>query len=373
MLHYNFPPFSVGEVKFLRGPGRREIGHGALAERSLLPMIPKEEDWPYTIRIVSDILESNGSSSMASICGGSLSLMDAGVPQKSPVAGIAMGLVKGGDNFAVLTDIAGAEDHHGDMDFKVAGTAAGITGLQMDIKITGITSEIMSTALAQAKRARLEILETMAAALSAPRESISRYAPRIITVQINKEKIRDVIGQGGKTIRSIVERTGCKIEVHDDGRVDIASTDEDAAQKAVAIIKELTAEAELGKTYLGKVVRVVAFGAFVEILPGVEGLLHISEIEEHRINEVRDVLDEGQEVLVKVIEIDGQGRVRLSRKAVLREQRGESAEEPATVGEGRPRGGHGTRGGRGGRGRGAHGGHGRGGSGGQGGAGHAPR
>ena len=335
MLHYNFPPFSVGEVKFLRGPGRREIGHGALAERSLLPLIPKEDEWPYTIRIVSDILESNGSSSMASICGGSLALMDSGVPQKSPVAGIAMGLVKIGEKYAVLTDIAGAEDHHGDMDFKVAGTAKGITGLQMDIKITGITRDIMDRALEQARRARLEILDTMSRALSAPRGSISPYAPRIITIQINKEKIRDVIGQGGKTIRSIVERTGCKIEVHDDGRVDIASTDEAAAQRAVAIVKELTAEAELGKTYLGKVVRVVNFGAFVEVLPGVEGLLHISEIDEHRINEVKDVLDEGHEVLVKVIDIDGQGRVRLSRKAVLREQRGEPAAEPAGVGEGR--------------------------------------
>ena len=353
MLHYNFPPFSVGEVKFLRGPGRREIGHGALAERSLLPLVPKEDEWPYTIRIVSDILESNGSSSMASICGGSLALMDAGVPQKAPIAGIAMGLVKIGEKWAVLTDIAGAEDHHGDMDFKVAGSEKGITGLQMDIKITGITREIMDKALEQARRARVEILGIMNATLPAARGNISAYAPRIITIQINKEKIRDVIGQGGKTIRSIVERTGCKIEVHDDGRVDIASSDETAAQKAVAIIKELTAEAELGKTYLGKVVRVVNFGAFVEILPGVEGLLHISEIEEHRINEVRDVLDEGQEVLVKVIEIDGQGRVRVSRKAVLREQRGEAPEEPAAVGSDRERRGGGGRGGdRGGRGRG---------------------
>jgi polyribonucleotide nucleotidyltransferase len=358
MLHYNFPPFSVGEVKFLRGPGRREIGHGALAERSLLPLIPKEDEWPYTIRIVSDILESNGSSSMASICGGSLALMDAGVPLKAPVAGIAMGLVKIGEKWAVLTDIAGAEDHHGDMDFKVSGSARGITGLQMDIKITGITREIMEKALEQARQARLSILETMNAAMPTSRGAISQYAPRIITVQINKEKIRDVIGQGGKTIRSIVERTGCKIEVHDDGRVDIASTDEAAAQKAVAIIKELTAEAELGKTYLGKVVRVVNFGAFVEILPGVEGLLHISEIDEHRINEVRDVLDEGHEVLVKVIEIDGSGRVRVSRKAVLREQRGEAPEEPAAVGgsDRRPAGGGGGRGGdRGARGRGGHG------------------
>jgi len=263
--------------------------------------------------------------------------MDAGVPLKAPVAGIAMGLVKIGEKWAVLTDIAGAEDHHGDMDFKVAGSEHGITGLQMDIKITGITREIMEKALAQARQARLDILALMNASLSTARGSISQYAPRIITIQINKEKIRDVIGQGGKTIRSIVERTGCKIEVHDDGRVDIASSDETAAQKAVAIIKELTAEAELGKTYLGKVVRVVNFGAFVEILPGVEGLLHISEIDEHRINEVRDVLDEGHEVLVKVIEIDGQGRVRVSRKAVIREQRGETPEEPAAVGGGRER------------------------------------
>jgi len=332
MLHYNFPPFSVGEVKFLRGPGRREVGHGALAERSLLPLTPKEEEWPYTIRIVSDILESNGSSSMASICGGSLALMDAGVPMKRAVAGIAMGLVKEGERFAVLTDIAGAEDHHGDMDFKVAGTRSGVTGLQMDIKISGITREIMSKALGQAREARMAILDTMERAIQAPRAAISPYAPRIISIMVNKDKIRDIIGPGGKMIRSIVERTGCKIEVNDDGRVDIASTDEEAARKAVEIIRELTAEAELGKTYLGKVVRVVNFGAFVEIIPGVEGLLHISEIAEKRINEVRDEIDEGEEVLVKVIEIDGD-RVRLSRKAVLREQRGAPAEEPASVEE----------------------------------------
>jgi len=320
MLHYNFPPFSVGEARFLRGPGRREIGHGALGERSLLEVIPPEDRWPYTIRIVSDILESNGSSSMATICGGSLALMDAGVPLRAGVAGIAMGLVKHGDRFEVLTDIAGAEDHHGDMDFKVAGTAQGITGLQMDIKVGGIPREIMARALQQARDARLSILEKMNQAIAAPREGISPYAPRIISLYINKDKIRDVIGPGGKMIRSIVERTGCKIEVQDDGRVDIASTDEDAAQRAVAIIKELTAEAELGKIYVGRVVRVVNFGCFVEILPGVEGLLHVSEIEERRIAEVRDVLDEGDEVTVKVVDIDAQGRVRLSRKAVLREQ-----------------------------------------------------
>jgi polyribonucleotide nucleotidyltransferase len=333
LLHYNFPPFSVGEARFLRGPGRREIGHGALAERSLFPLTPSEEDWPYTIRIVSDILESNGSSSMATICGGSLALMDAGVPMKEAVAGIAMGLVKGGDRAVVMTDIAGAEDHHGDMDFKVAGTKTGITGLQMDIKITGITREIMSQALAQARDARMSILQTMQDAIQRPRSDISPYAPRILTIQVNKEKIRDIIGPGGKMIRSIVERTGCKIEVHDDGRVDIASNDEAAAQQAVDIIKELTAEAELGKTYMGKVVRVVNFGCFVEILPGVEGLVHISELAEERIGEVRDVVDEGDEILVKVIDIDALGRVRLSRRAVLREKSGRrDSPEPAGAG-----------------------------------------
>jgi polyribonucleotide nucleotidyltransferase len=341
MLHYNFPPFSVGEVKFLRGPGRREIGHGALAERSLLPLTPGEDEWPYTIRIVSDILESNGSSSMATICGGSLALMDAGVPMKAAVAGIAMGLVKEGDKHAVLTDIAGAEDHHGDMDFKVAGTRDGLTSLQMDIKIGGITREIMATALEQARQARLQILDSMTAALASPRSAISPFAPRILTITVHKDKIREIIGPGGKMIRSIQERTGCKIEVNDDGRVDIASTDEGAARRAIEIIKELTAEAELGKTYLGKVVRVVNFGAFVEVLPGVEGLLHISEIAETRINEVRDEIDEGDEVVVKVIDIDPQGRVRLSRKAVLREQRGEPAAEPAPAGGGPRRGGDG--------------------------------
>ena len=334
MLHYNFPPFSVGEARFLRGPGRREIGHGALGERSLTPMIPDEETWPYTIRIVSEILESNGSSSMATVCGGSLALLDAGVPLKAPVAGIAMGLVKAEDRFVVLTDIAGAEDHHGDMDFKVAGSAQGITGLQMDIKVTGITREIMATALEQAREARLHILDAMNKAIPSTRESISPYAPRIITVTINKDKIRDVIGPGGKMIRSITERTGCKIEIHDDGRVDIASTDETAAQQAVQIIKELTAEAELGKTYVGKVVRVVNFGAFVEILPGVEGLLHISEIADRRIGEVRDVLDEGDETPVKVIDIDGTGRVRLSRRAAMQGEGGQGSGEPVAAGGG---------------------------------------
>ena len=358
MLHYNFPPFSVGEARFLRGPGRREIGHGALGERSLSVAIPAEEDWPYTIRVVSDILESNGSSSMATVCGGSLALMDAGVPIKAPVAGIAMGLIKGGEKFEVLTDIAGAEDHHGDMDFKVSGTRNGVNAIQMDIKIGGISKEIMSKALEQARKARLEILAAMEASIGAPRENISPYAPRILTLTINKDKIRDIIGPGGKTIRSIVERTGCKIEVHDDGRVDIASIDEESTQKAVDIIKELTAEAELGKTYVGKVVRVVNFGAFIEILPGVEGLCHISEIENHRINEVTDVLNEGDETTVKVIDIDATGRVRLSRRVLLKGgEGGEGGGDGGGGGERRDRrgprgerGGRGPRGDRGGRG-----------------------
>jgi polyribonucleotide nucleotidyltransferase len=326
MLHYNFPPFSVGEVKFLRGPGRREIGHGALAERALLPMMPEEDQFPYTIRLVSDILESNGSSSMASISGGSLCLMDAGVPLRSAVAGAAMGLVKEGDNYVILTDIAGVEDHYGDMDFKVAGTREGITALQMDIKIQGISKAIMAEALDQAHRARLHILDIMNGTLSQPRENISSFAPRIFTIRINKDKIREVIGPGGKMIRSIVERTGCKIDVEDDGRINIASVDEASAQKAIDIIREITAEAEIGKTYLGKVTRIANFGAFVEILPGLEGLLHISEVAEHRVKEVKDEISEGEEILVKVLEVDGD-RIRLSRKAVLREKRIERGEE----------------------------------------------
>ncbi|HEY7409258.1 MAG TPA: polyribonucleotide nucleotidyltransferase [Vicinamibacteria bacterium] len=317
MLHYNFPPFSVGEVKFLRGPGRREIGHGALAERSLRDVLPDEESFPYTIRIVSDILESNGSSSMASICGGTLALMDAGVPLKRPVAGVAMGLVKEGEKYAILSDIAGVEDHYGDMDFKVAGTRDGITALQMDIKIAGITPEILARALEQARQGRLFILDRMQEALAAPRGSISAYAPRIITIRIPVDKIRDVIGPGGKMIRSIVERTGCKIDIEDDGRVNIASVDENAARKAVAIIEELTATPELNKTYLGKVVRVVEFGAFVEILPGTDGLLHVSEMAHHRVNNVRDEVKEGDQVLVKVVNIDPSGKIRLSRKALI--------------------------------------------------------
>jgi len=320
LLHYNFPPFSVGEVGFMRGPGRREVGHGALAERAILPIIPTEEKFPYTIRVVSDILESNGSSSMASVCGGVLSLMDAGVPIKSPVAGVAMGLVKEGDKYAILTDIAGAEDHYGDMDFKVAGTREGITALQMDIKIGGLTMGIMTEALDQALRGRLFILDKMLEAISAPRVNTSRFAPRIHTLKISTDKIRDVIGPGGKVIRSIIEQTGVKIDVSDDGKVNVASADEASANKAIQMIKDITAEAEMGKIYLGKVVRLADFGAFVEIFPGTDGLLHISEVAEHRIRDVKDELKEGDQLLVKVIGIDGQ-KIKLSRKAVLREQR----------------------------------------------------
>jgi polyribonucleotide nucleotidyltransferase len=328
MLHYNFPPFSVGEAKFLRGPGRREIGHGALAERALAGMVPDENEFPYTIRIVSDILESNGSSSMASVTGGCLALMDAGVPLKAPIAGVAMGLVKESDSYAILTDIAGAEDHYGDMDFKVAGTANGITALQMDIKVKGLTREIMGEALDQARKARMFILEKMAAALPAPRKEISAYAPRIFTMRIPTDKIRDVIGPGGKMIRSIIERTGVKIDVEDDGSIAIASSDESSAKKAIQIIEELTAVPEMGKTYLGKVQRLVDFGAFVEILPGTDGLLHISEVADYRVKDVRAELSEGDQILVKVINIDPQGKVKLSRKAVLREQAGLPPEEP---------------------------------------------
>src|ERR1700677_3934144 len=320
LLHYNFPPFSVGEVQFLRGAGRREIGHGALAERAISAMLPTEENWPYTMRVVSDILESNGSSSMATVCGASLSLMDAGVPLKSPVAGVAMGLVKEGNDYAILTDIAGAEDHYGDMDFKVAGTKVGITALQMDIKVAGITSQIMREALAQAKRGRLHILGKMEEIISSGREKISDFAPRFYTVQIPVDKIRDLIGPGGKMIRSIVEQTGVKIDVEDSGLVKVASSDQASANKALQIIGDLTATAEVGKTYLGKVTRLADFGAFVEIIPGTDGLLHISEVAEHRIGDIRDELKEGDQVLVKVLAVEG-NRIRLSRKAILKEQR----------------------------------------------------
>ncbi|HEY3135682.1 MAG TPA: polyribonucleotide nucleotidyltransferase [Blastocatellia bacterium] len=327
LLAYNFPPFSVGETGRIGSPGRREIGHGALARRALEPMLPAETEWPYTIRIVSDITESNGSSSMASVCGGALALMDAGVPLKSPVAGVAMGLVMEGNKYAILTDIAGAEDHYGDMDFKVTGTREGITALQMDIKITGINSQILADALQQAKVGRLYILDKMEAAIPAPREEISKYAPRILTIQIPVDKIRDVIGPGGKVIRGLVEKTGCKIDVEDSGRINIASANLDQAEAAKRAIEEITAVPEVGKTYLGTVQRIADFGAFVEILPGTDGLLHVSEIADYRVRDVRDELTEGQQLLVKVINMDPSGKIRLSRKAVLRDERGETGEE----------------------------------------------
>jgi polyribonucleotide nucleotidyltransferase len=335
MLHYNFPPFSVGEVGFMRGPGRREIGHGALAERALTAVIPDETAFPYTLRVVSDILESNGSSSMATVCGASLALMDAGAPIASGVGGVAMGLVKEDEKYAILTDIAGAEDHYGDMDFKVAGTREGITALQMDIKVPNVTTAIMREALEQARRGRLYILDKMEEVLKEPRAAMSQYAPRIYTVSIPTDKIRDVIGPGGKVIRGIIEQTGVKIDVDDDGTVHVASADEASARKALQIIGDLTASAEVGKTYLGKVVRLVDFGAFVEIFPGTDGLLHISEIAENRIREVRDELKEGDQVLVKVLAIEG-NKIKLSRKAVLREQReklkkGERKPAPSTL------------------------------------------
>ena len=320
MLHYNFPPFSVGEVKFLRGPGRREIGHGALAERALANLLPPEGDFPYAMRVVSDIMESNGSSSMATVCGGSLALMDAGVPLKSACAGIAMGLVVEGEKYAILTDIAGAEDHYGDMDFKVTGTRQGITALQMDIKVSGVSVAMMREALAQAKKARLEILDIMDQTISTGRAEISTYAPHLYMLSIPTDKIRDLIGPGGKKIRSIIEATGVKIDVMDDGKVHVFAGNGPAAEDALRMIRDVTATAEIGKTYLGKVVRIAEFGAFVEIFPGTDGLLHISEIAEARIRSVRDELKEGDQILVKVLAIEG-NKVRLSRKAVLREQR----------------------------------------------------
>ena len=320
MLHYNFPPFSVGEVGFMRGAGRREIGHGALAERALAAVLPADQTFPYTIRLVSDILESNGSSSMASVCGGSLSLMDAGVPITAAVAGIAMGLVMEGKDYAVLTDIAGAEDHYGDMDFKVAGTKNGITALQMDIKIPNVTHAILKEALEQARQGRMYLLDIMNKAISAPREKMSPYAPRIASIKIPVDKIRELIGPGGKVIRGIVEVTGCKIDVEDDGSVKIFSTDGIAGDRAMQMVMDICATAEIGKTYLGKVVRIVDFGAFVEIFPGTDGLLHISEISESRIKEVRDELNEGDQILVKVLALEG-NKIKLSRRAILKEQR----------------------------------------------------
>ena len=320
MLHYNFPPFSVGEVGFMRGPGRREIGHGALAERSISAVIPEESKFPYTLRVVSDILESNGSSSMATVCGASLALMDAGVPVSDTIAGIAMGLVMEGKDYAVLTDIAGAEDHYGDMDFKVAGSKQGITGLQMDIKVPNVTTKIMQEALEQARKARLSILEKMVATISEPRKEMSQFAPRIYTLKIPTDKIRDLIGPGGKMIRSIVDETGVKIDVEDDGTVNIFAADGESAKLAIQRVTDIAAVAEVGKTYLGKVVRLVEFGAFVEIFPGTDGLLHISEISENRIKAVRDELKEGDQILVKVLALEG-NKIKLSRKAVLKEQR----------------------------------------------------
>ncbi len=320
MLHYNFPPFSVGEVGRMTGVGRREVGHGALAERAITAVLPSETESPYTLRVVSDILESNGSSSMATVCGASLALMHAGIPLKAAVAGVAMGLVKEGDKYAILTDIAGAEDHYGDMDFKVAGTRKGITAMQMDIKISGITGQIMREAMEQARRGRMFLLDTMDAALATASTEKSPFAPRIVSVQIPTDKIRELIGPGGKTIRGIIETTGVKIDVDDTGRVNVASSDADGLSRALQMINDLTAVPEVGKTYLGKVVRLAEFGAFVEIFPGTDGLLHISEIAEHRVREVQDELNDGDQILVKVLSVDG-NRIKLSRKAVLKEQR----------------------------------------------------
>ncbi|HBG45468.1 MAG TPA: polyribonucleotide nucleotidyltransferase [Deltaproteobacteria bacterium] len=318
MLHYNFPPFSVGEVKILRGPGRREIGHGALAERAVSKILP-QEGFPYTVRVVSDILESNGSSSMATVCGASLSLMDAGVPTKGHVAGIAMGLIKEGDKVVILSDILGDEDHLGDMDFKVAGTADGVTALQMDIKIGGVTAELLKDALYQAKEGRLHILDRMQSGISTPRAELSVYAPRITTIYVRQEKIKDVIGPGGKNIKGIILATGVKIDIDDTGKVNIASTDGAAAERAIEMVRMLTAEAEIGRIYNGKVKKIVDFGAFVEIFPGTEGLVHISQLAAERVKNVRDILKEGDEVLVKVIDIDKDGKIRLSRKEALEE------------------------------------------------------
>jgi len=320
ILHYNFPPFCVGEVAMLRAPSRREIGHGALAERALFPVLPSNDEFPYTIRMVSEVLESNGSSSMATVCGGSLSLMDAGVPITASVAGIAMGLVKEEERIEILSDILGDEDHLGDMDFKVAGTDKGITALQMDIKVPGISREIMERALRQAREGRLHILEKMKGAIAQPRKEISVYAPRIMTIEVKPDKIRDVIGPGGKHIRAIIDETGVKIDVEDSGLVKIASPDMAAVEEAIAMVKRLTQEVEVGGLYLGRVKRIMDFGAIVEIFPGVDGLVHISQVANERIRAVSDVLKEGEEILVKVLEIESNGRIRLSRKAALQER-----------------------------------------------------
>jgi polyribonucleotide nucleotidyltransferase len=319
MLHYNFPPFSVGEARFLRGTSRREIGHGFLAEKAIAQILPSAEDFPYTIRIVSEVLESNGSSSMASVCGSTLSLMDAGVPIKAPVAGIAMGLIQDGDNIIILSDILGDEDHVGDMDFKVAGTREGITAIQMDIKIDGLTSEILSKALEQAREGRLHILDKMAETIKDPREDLSPRAPRIEIVKVRPDKVSVIIGPGGKNIKNIIATAGVTVDVDDDGNVMIASPDKESIDKAIAMVKGLVEEAEVGKFYLGKVQKIMDFGAFVEIIPGTDGLVHISQLDNERVQNVRDVLNEGDEVLVKVLEIDPQGKIRLSRKAALKE------------------------------------------------------
>jgi polyribonucleotide nucleotidyltransferase len=334
MLHYNFPSFSTGEVKRFGTPGRREIGHGALAQRAVEAVLPAREEFPYTIRVVSEILESNGSSSMATVCGASMALMDAGAPLKAPVAGIAMGLVKEGDRVGILTDIMGTEDHYGDMDFKVAGTQKGITALQMDIKIAGVSIDIMREALAQAREARLLVLAKMAETIKGPRAQLSPYAPRFLTIKIRPEKIREIIGPGGKIIRGIQEKTGAKIDVEDDGKVTVFSPNSDAAQMAIGIIQDICREAELDRVYLGKVKSIKEFGAFVEIIPGNEGLLHISQIAENRIRSVGDVLSDGDTVAVKVIEIDGNGKIRLSRKAALRDQPAMAQEEKLKIAPG---------------------------------------
>ncbi|NIQ93249.1 MAG: polyribonucleotide nucleotidyltransferase, partial [Desulfuromonadales bacterium] len=317
LLHYNFPPFCVGETSMRLFPGRREIGHGMLAERSVAQILPTHDDFPYTIRIVSDILESNGSSSMASVCGSSLALMDAGVPVSDAVAGIAMGLIKEGDDFAVLSDILGDEDHLGDMDFKVTGTKTGVAALQMDIKITGVSKEIMKQALEQAREGRLHILDKMAEAISGARPELSKYAPRITTIYVKPDQVRTVIGPGGKNIRGIIDATGCAIDIEDDGRVNIASSDGDAAKAAIKMVRDLTQEAEVGRLYDGEVKKVMEFGAFVEIFPGTDGLVHISELDKERVRAVTDVLNEGDKVLVKCIGIDKQGKIKLSRKEAL--------------------------------------------------------
>ena len=351
LLHYNFPPFSVGEARFLRGPGRREIGHGALARRALKPILPDTDDFPYTMRVVSDILESNGSSSMATVCGGSMALMDAGAPIAAPVAGIAMGLVSDGERYAVLTDIAGQEDHYGDMDFKVAGTRDGITALQMDIKVSGLSREILEQALGQANSARMQLLDSMNSAIGEPREDISPYAPRIIQIKVDVDQIRNVIGPGGKMIRSIVETTGARINVEDDGTVQIATNDMAAADKAIAIIEGLTRQPEIGEDFDGVVKRIEPYGAFVEILPNQDGLLHISEVAMERIPDIRDVLSEGDEIKVRIIDIDGNDRIKLSKRVILEEEaraRGEDIPERSAPPP-RDRGGRGGRpGGRGG-------------------------